>query len=72
MTKQENIEAKSLNFLELLQSTLWAALGVQREDNYKRDFTRGHWLHFVFAGLAFSAFFVGLLVSIVYVVMANL
>ena len=61
-----------LKIIEMLQSTLWAALGVQRHENYKRDFTQGHWLHFVFAGLAFSAFFVGLLIGIVHIVMANL
>ena len=72
MTKSKQVEQKPLSFLEMLQSTLWAALGVQREDNYERDFTRGHWLHFVVAGLAFSAFFVALLVGIVYLVMANL
>lgn len=65
-------EEKSLSFLEMLQSTLWAALGVQRHQNYERDFSRGHWLHFVIAGLLFSAFFVGLLMGIVYLVMANL
>ncbi len=65
-------ESKKLRFIEMLQSTLWAALGVQSHANYERGFTRGHWLHFVFAGLFFSAFFVGLLIAIVHVVMTNL
>ena len=65
-------DSKKLGFLEMLQSTLWAALGVQRHENYERDFSRGHWLHFVFAGLFFSAFFVCLLIGIVHLVMANL
>lgn len=59
---------KPLSFLQMLQSTLWAALGVQRHTNYERDFSRGHWLHFVIAGLLFSTFFVCLLVGIVYLV----
>lgn len=68
LKKNEN----GLTFLQLMQSTLWAALGVQRHANYERDFTRGHWLSFVFAGILFSGFFVGLLILIVHMVMANL
>jgi hypothetical protein len=63
---------RRLKFIEMLQSTLWAALWVQQHENYERDFSRGHWLHFVFAGLAFSAFSVGLLIGIVHIVLANL
>ena len=63
---------KRLSFLEMLQSTLWAALGVQRHKNYERDFSRGHWLHFVIAGLLFSTFFVCVLLGIVYLVMQSL
>ncbi|MFN3238718.1 MAG: DUF2970 domain-containing protein [Pseudomonadales bacterium] len=65
-------EEKPLSFREMLQSTLWAALGVQRHKNYERDFSRGHWLHFVIAGLLFSTFFVCLLLGIVYLAMASL
>ena len=70
----ENLEENGdrLTLIQLMQSTLWAALGVQRHENYERDFAKGHWLSFVFAGILFSGFFVGLLILIVHMVMANL
>lgn len=62
---------EKLNLVELTQSTLWAALGVQRSENRIRDFTRGHWFQFVVMGLGFTAFFVGALVGIVHLVLAT-
>ncbi len=64
-------ERDGLTSLELIQSTLWAALGVQRSENRVRDFTHGHWLQFVFMGIGFTAFFVGTLIGIVHLVLAN-
>ena len=47
-----------LTFLQMLQSTLWAAIGVQKSVNRKRDFTQGNWIHFVLMGVGFTACFV--------------
>ncbi len=62
---------KPLSFLEMLQSTLWAALGVQKSANLRRDFTRGKALHFILMGVGFTAFFVGLLAFIVHLVLSG-
>jgi hypothetical protein len=67
---EENI--KPLSFLDMLQSTLWAALGVQKSENHKRDFTRGNAYHFIYMGIGFTAFFVCLLIGIVHVVLSSL
>ena len=64
-----NSEAKdsegSLTFIEMLQSTLWALLGVQKPGNHSRDFSRGNPLHFIYMGVGFTVFFVVLLIGIV-------
>jgi hypothetical protein len=60
-----------LSFLELLQSTLWAALGVQKQENRIRDFSRGNAWHFVFMGIGFTTFFVCLLIGIVRIVLST-
>ena len=61
---------KTLTFLELLQSTLWAALGVQKSDNRIRDFSKGNPWHFVLMGVGFTVFFVGALIGIVNLVLS--
>ncbi len=58
-------DTKPLTFVEMLQSTLWAALGVQKAENRQRDFTRGNWIHFVYMGVGFTAVFVLVMVGIV-------
>ncbi|MFT4712592.1 MAG: hypothetical protein ACJAVI_004825 [Candidatus Azotimanducaceae bacterium] len=63
---------KPLSFLDMLQSTLWAALGVQKSENHKRDFTRGNAYHFIYMGIGFTAFFVCLLIGIVHLVLSSL
>ena len=40
----------------MLQSTLWAAIGVQKSENRRRDFTEGNWIHFVCMGIGFTAY----------------
>jgi hypothetical protein len=60
---------KPLSFFNMLQSTLWAALGVQKEANHQRDFARGNLYHFIYMGVGFTAFFVCLLIGIVHLVL---
>jgi hypothetical protein len=66
---EERIEP--LSFLEMLQSTLWAALGVQKSVNYQRDFARGNAYHFIYMGIGFTTFFVCLLIGIVQLVLSS-
>ena len=66
----ENSKQK-LTFLELLQSTLWAALGVQKSENRIRDFSHGNPWHFVLMGIGFTTFFVVLLVGVVNLVLTT-
>ena len=60
---------KPLSFRELLTTTLWAALGVQKSENRKRDFSRGHWLHFIYMGIGFATFFAASLILLVHFIL---
>ena len=53
---------QDLTLLQVMGSVFAAGFGVQSKQNKVRDFTRGKPLHFVIAGLAFTAaFLVGLI-----------
>ncbi|MEE4144639.1 MAG: DUF2970 domain-containing protein [Halieaceae bacterium] len=58
-------ESADLTLLQVMGSVLAAGFGVQSKENKVRDFTRGKPLHFILAGLIFTA---ALLVSLVAVV----
>ena len=62
-------EQKPLTFWEVLTSTFAAALGVQSKENKIRDFTRGNVIHFIFAGVLFTAAFVLAVVLLVQAVL---
>jgi len=57
------------SFLQVIQSTLAAAFGVQTEQARQRDFQHGRPLPFIIAGLIFTVVFVVLLVVVVNVVL---
>lgn len=59
-------DQKPLTFLEMVQSTLWALLGVQKPDNHSRDFSQGNPWHFIYMGIGFTVIFVLVLVGIVH------
>ena len=61
----------SLTFLEMVQSTLWAALGVQKSENHERDFEHGSWIYFVLMGIGFTGVFVFCMILLVKLVVAN-
>lgn len=61
----ENAEGGSLTFMNIVMSTLAAAIGVQSKANKERDFKHGSAGPFIVAGLIFTALFVGTLVLIV-------
>ncbi len=62
---------KSLTFLEMLQSTLWAAIGVQKHENRVRDFSHGNPVHFILMGVGFTTVFVLGMVALVNLVLAQ-
>lgn len=57
--------------LQIIQSTLAAAFGVQTEKARKRDFTHGRPLPFIIAGVVFTVLFIITLVVIVNVVLRS-
>jgi len=69
MQNQEDKQEQPLRFIELLQSVLAAAFGVQSGKNRSRDFSRGKPGQFIAIGIMFTAFFVLLLFVIVKVVL---
>jgi len=64
-------ERKGVTGWQVLQSTLAAALGVQSRKNRERDFEQGKASHFIFAGIAFTLVFIGVMVVIVRVVLSG-
>jgi hypothetical protein len=58
-------DEKPLTLLEMLQSVLAAAFGVQSGKNRSRDFSRGKPSHFILLGVIFTSFFVLVLLSVV-------
>ncbi len=69
MSMRDQSEQKPLTFLEVLQSTLWAAMGVQKHENRVRDFSRGNPLHFILMGIGFTAVFVLAMVALVHLIL---
>lgn len=64
-------DEKPLTFLEVLGSTLAAAIGVQSKKNKERDFTRGNVMQFIAAGVVFTVVFVVGMIIIVNLVLAS-
>jgi uncharacterized membrane protein YidH (DUF202 family) len=60
-----------LTFWQIAGSTLAAAFGVQNRANRERDFTRGKPLHFIIAGIVFTAVFVLIVAFVVQLVLRN-
>lgn len=56
---------RPLRLHELAASALWALLGVQKEANRRRDFTRGRPAQFVLIGVIATVLFVLLLIGLV-------
>lgn len=61
---------QSLTFLQVLQSTLAAAFGVQSSKKRKRDFTHGKASHFIMMGIGFTAVFVLIMAGLVNLILS--
>jgi len=64
-------EKPPLTFWQVAGSTIAAAFGVQTKANKERDFSRGKPIHFIIAGIMFTAIFVLTVVMIVRLVLSN-
>ena len=64
-TSEPSEKEQSLTFLQLLSSTLSAAIGVQSKANKERDFKHGRASHFIMMGIGFTIVFVVLMASLV-------
>jgi hypothetical protein len=82
MTKEPNEPTKAdeaqkadadapLSFWQIAGSAVAAAFGVQSRANRERDFTRGKPLHFIVAGVVFTALFVLTVAMVVQLVLRN-
>jgi hypothetical protein len=53
------------NIFEIVKSVLSAAIGVQSDENRKKDFEQGSFSTYIIAGVIFTVLFVGLLIFVV-------
>ena len=60
-----------LSFWQIAGSAAAAAFGVQSRANRERDFSRGKPLHFIIAGVVFTALFVLVVAFVVQLVLRN-
>lgn len=56
--------------LQIIQSTLAAAIGVQSKKNRERDFQEGNAGTFIAAGIIFTALFIATVMTVVQLVTA--
>jgi hypothetical protein len=66
----ENDNKKTPSLLDVAKSVLWALLGVQKSENYKRDFTHGKPWQYIVIGLVAVALFIAIVITVVNVVMS--
>ena len=64
-------EPGRLTVFQIIGSTVAAAFGVQSSRNRARDFERGKPLHFIVAGVLFTALFVIGMIALVNVVLPD-
>ena len=55
--------------IDILKSTLSAAIGVQSNANREKDFKHGNIKTFVFAGIIFTVLFIGTVITVVNLVL---
>lgn len=69
--KNTSEETESLSLWQVLGSTIFAALGVQKSKNRERDFQRGKPSQFIVAGILFTAAFVLVVALVVNTVLSS-
>jgi len=63
--RKSNVKQEAVNLIEVIQSILWALLGVQKSKNHKRDFTKGKASHYIIVGVIMTIVFVMVLLGAV-------
>lgn len=67
---QGSPDKKGLSVWQIAASTLAAAFGVQSKANKDRDFSTGKPVHFIIAGIVFTALFVVTIITVVNLVLS--
>ncbi len=65
---RENGRDRKPGFLDVVKSTLAAALGVQSSKNRERDFQHGSLKTFIAAGVIFTVIFIAVVITVVKIV----
>ena len=68
---ERNDKSERVTWWQVISSTLYAAIGVQKRSNRERDFSRGRPLQFIIAGIVFTAVFVLIVALVVRMVLAQ-
>lgn len=63
--RKDYSKVDTVSLTKVIQSVLWAMLGVQTSSNHKRDFTKGKASHYIIIGVIMTAIFVGFLLGAV-------
>jgi hypothetical protein len=67
---QDSPAKKGLSVWQIAASTVAAAFGVQSKANKDRDFSTGKPVHFIIAGIVFTALFVIAIIAVVNLVLS--
>lgn len=70
-TGNEQKDAEKLSFFQVVGSVLAGALGVQSSKNRQRDFAQNSFMPFIVGGIVFTLLFVGSIVLLVNVFLAD-
>lgn len=65
INKKSKLEQEVVSLTGVIQSILWAMLGVQKAKNHKRDFTKGKASHYIIVGVIMTLIFVMVLLGTV-------
>ena len=71
MDNQKSDKPKGTGFVNVLKSTMFAALGVQTNSNRERDFENGKPSTFIIAGIIFMAVFILSIIAVVNLVLST-
>lgn len=63
-------DKKEPSLIDVAKSVMWAFIGVQKSENYERDFKHGKPSQYIIIGLIGVALFITILVSVVKFVLA--
>ncbi len=69
---QDNDDKREgVGLLAVIQSTFAAAFGVQSSENRERDFKQGKASQFIVSGIVFTLLFIGAVIMVVRLVLAD-